>query len=1381
MAEAKEEGPGPRSRFEDKSDAVFDITEKCGEILDAEMSEDADHNLTPALESLSYGVPNRAGPENSLQVHNQVEETLRTQLAPQTPETNFRESSYLFSSKESIGQELGNSFAPNIRIKKEPLDDEYAKAMAPQQGLLDKIKDEPGNSEEYGQQPKSQEGELKISAVFSVSGNPFVPQLSSGFQPAVASSGMSKMLPSVPNTAVRVSCSGCKKILQRGQTAYQRKGSTQLFCSTLCLTGYTIPASRPPASTKKTCSSCSKEILNPKDVITAQFDNTGSSKDFCSQSCLSTYELKRKPIVTIHTNSISSKCSMCQKNAVIRHEVNYQNVVHKLCSDACFSQFRSANNLTMNCCEYCGGYCYSGSGQCHVMQIEGQSKKFCSSVCVTAYKQKSAKITPCTLCKSLRSSAEMVESTNNLGKTELFCSVNCLSAYRVKMVTSSGVQVQCNSCKTSANPQYHLAMSDGSIRNFCSYNCVVAFQNLFNKPAGLNSSVVPLSQGQVTVSISSGTVVSATGTTSTVSPSSTSTSAAAGLQKLAAQCQQVTFTRSVVKIKCQHCNRSFATKPELLDYKGKMFQFCGKTCCDEYKKKGNMTALCEYCRFEKIIKETVRFSGIDRTFCSEVCKLLYKHDLSKRWGTHCKMCSYCLQTSPKLVQNHFGDKREEFCSEECMSKFTVLFYQMAKCDGCKRQGKLNESIKWQGEMKHFCNLLCILLFCKQQGASDTPLPNNTANLSMAPASSSGPPSLRKDSTPVIANVVSLASTPAAQPTVNSNNVLQGAVPTVTAKTIGDASTQTDALKLPSSKPPRLLKNKALLCKPITQTKATSCKPHTQNKECQTEEEVPAQPQIIVVPVPVPVFVPVPLHLYTQYTPVPLGMPVPVPVPVLIPTTPDNADKITENIQENKEKVSINPFEADLLQMAEMIAEDAEREKTHSHGGSQTSEHELFLDPKIFEKDQGSTYSGDLESEAVSTPHSWEEELNYYTLRSNALPEPDPELKQFSKGDVEQDLEADFPSDSFDPLSKGPALHSRSRARRRHRDGFPQPKRRGRKKSVVAVEPRNLMQGSYPGCSVSGMTLKYMYGVNAWKNWVQWKNAQEEQGDLKFSVHPVKLKEDILSCTFAELSFGLCQFIQEVRRPNGEKYDPDSILYLCLGIQQYLFENGRIDNIFTEPYSRFMIELTKLLKIWEPTILPNGYMFSRIEEEHLWECKQLGAYSPIVLLNTLLFFNTKYFQLKNVSEHMKLSFAHVMRRTRTLKYNTKMTYLRFFPPFQKQEVESDKLSVGKRKRSEDEEVPTAVEMAENTDNPLRCPVRLYEFYLSKCSESVKQRSDVFYLQPERSCVPNSPMWYSTLPIDPGTLDIMLTRILMVREVHEELAKVKSEDSDIELSD
>ena len=72
----------------------------------------------------------------------------------------------------------------------------------------------------------------------------------------------------------------------------------------------------------------------------------------------------------------------------------------------------------------------------------------------------------------------------------------------------------------------------------------------------------------------------------------------------------------------------------------------------------------------------------------------------------------------------------------------------------------------------------------------------------------------------------------------------------------------------------------------------------------------------------------------------------------------------------------------------------------------------------------------------------------------------------------------------------------------------------------------------------------------------------------------------------------------------------------------------------------------------------GYFVTRIEEEHLWEAKQLGAHSPQVefliylnsfirfvnqvLLNTLVYFNTKYFQLKTVDMHLKLSFSHIMK-------------------------------------------------------------------------------------------------------------------------------------------
>ncbi|XP_006886492.1 PREDICTED: zinc finger MYM-type protein 6 [Elephantulus edwardii] len=713
---------------------------------------------------------------------------------------------------------------------KEPFDGESDKAVAPQQELLDKIKEEPDNAQEYecSQLPKTQESELKISAVFSGNDSHLAQQLTPSFQHSLPSSGQNTL-----HSSVQVFCSGCKKILYKGQTAYHKTGSKQLFCSTRCITGYSSPVCL-PSPPKKTCTNCLKCICSPKDVITTRSENSSLSKDFCSQSCLSSYELKKKPVVTIYTSNISAKCSMCQKNADIRFEVKYQNVVHRLCSDACFSKFHCTNDLTMNCCENCGSYCYSSSGLC-------RSQKVFSSTRVRAYKQNSAQTLPYALGKSLRPSAEMIETTNDSGKTELFCSINCLSSYRVKTIIASGVRVACHSCNTSAIPLYHLAMSNGTIYSFCSSGCVVAFQNVFNKPKGTNSSSVLPSQGQGVVSPPAKSAVSAGG--GNAIHSSVSGSAAASLQPPGDQSQQVALPRTVSMLKCQHCNHQFAIKPELLFYKGRMFIFCGKTCSDEYKKKNKVVAMCDYCKLQKIVKDTVRFSGVDKPFCSEVCKSLSARDFGERWRNYCNICSYCSQTSPHLVENRLEGKLEKFCCEDCMSKFTVLFYQMAKCDGCKRQGKLSESIKWRGTIKYFCNLECVIEFCHQQSTSELLL-QNKVNMSKAQTALTEPLSSRMNSTPVITNVMSLAKLSIAQPAGITNSILKGTVTKEATKTIiEDRITQTDAMKLlssQSSQPSRLLKNKGILCKPVTQTKATSCKPHMQHKECQTGLPVPIE-------------------------------------------------------------------------------------------------------------------------------------------------------------------------------------------------------------------------------------------------------------------------------------------------------------------------------------------------------------------------------------------------------------------------------------------------------------------------------------------------------------------------------------------------------------
>ncbi|XP_023330096.1 glutamine-rich protein 1-like, partial [Eurytemora carolleeae] len=120
-------------------------------------------------------------------------------------------------------------------------------------------------------------------------------------------------------------------------------------------------------------------------------------------------------------------------------------------------------------------------------------------------------------------------------------------------------------------------------------------------------------------------------------------------------------------------------------------------------------------------------------------------------------------------------------------------------------------------------------------------------------------------------------------------------------------------------------------------------------------------------------------------------------------------------------------------------------------------------------------------------------------------------------------------------------------------------------------------------------------------------------------------------------------------------------------QEFLFENGRIDNVFTDAYfDGFTTALHEVVKEFKLPMNELGYFVTRIEEEHLWESKQLGAHSPHVLLNTLVYFNTKYFQLKGVDAHLKLSFSHIMKhwkKTAVSKpgQNQRTVLLRYYPP------------------------------------------------------------------------------------------------------------------------
>ena len=187
--------------------------------------------------------------------------------------------------------------------------------------------------------------------------------------------------------------------------------------------------------------------------------------------------------------------------------------------------------------------------------------------------------------------------------------------------------------------------------------------------------------------------------------------------------------------------------------------------------------------------------------------------------------------------------------------------------------------------------------------------------------------------------------------------------------------------------------------------------------------------------------------------------------------------------------------------------------------------------------------------------------------------------------------------------------------------------------------------------------KKSVGINAFKYFIQGKlNNMSDKERRRNKL----LRPDVLDCATEELYFGLGMFVKEARQPNGEKFSPDMLLLMFLSIQRELFDNERPENIFTD-FEQFTSLVHKEVKDWQPIMDPVSDLVtnSLVDEDSLWNSKQLGAHSPYILLSTLLYFNTKCFRLKGVEQHKELAFVRVQKHLRKTEAGRTM-YLRYFP-------------------------------------------------------------------------------------------------------------------------
>ncbi|XP_029701001.1 zinc finger MYM-type protein 4-like isoform X2 [Takifugu rubripes] len=1016
-----------------------------------------------------------------------------------------------------------------------------------------------------------------------------------------------------PNAVASVylpaTCSKCTMPLSDGETVYQRKGHADIFCSTSCLLEF-YQLKR----VMKTCHFCLQVISQPQDAVQGPVDSEKTKKDFCHQSCLSSFNYKRltSAKLPLMPDTSQSLCSVCSRYCHSKYEVTQKNITHKMCSHPCFVRFCTINQLSV--CDNCSSTCNSPVQ----LKMEDGNKKLCSTECLNQFKQKMTSSQTCAMCSNSCLMSAMVQNKTGDDFIELFCSTSCLLASKIQAVSASGIQLNCDNCGESTLPACHLAMSDASIRNFCTLTCAMSFKE--NPTAAANPPVAPDRS----------------------------------------HCE---FFKPPGMLLCSQCQRNLDKKPKVIQKKDKLHFVCSLACSEAFKKANSIVGMCEYCKNVQTIGDIKRVNEKDCCFCSEECFVFFCDELKKNWGDHCHSCTYCLSITKTLVTAPYGGAKKEFCSEECNSKYNRLLCHIARCDTCSHEGKLGQSLQLLGEVKHFCDLKCLLHYCNQQvQVVDT----GTA-----------------ESSPVITNVLSLAGALSRQSKFSASSSHHVSIPDIQSKVVGHASVQTV---------PNEVKNKSTLCSPLSHNKGVSCTPQTVEKGVQTDNTVPKP---TVLPVPVPVYVPVPMNMYSQYVPTPTGIPLPLPVPIFLSLTPTSLDpSVRQGVQSCKEE-------------QKMVQDEKYKMKDRPKGTVVTVERQK-------EEDQANPTQVGIANEGPPS-----------CLGVEKAPQISPKAAQAAL--LQQPVEYVHRKNEGLNLQETP-----NPAKTSHRGAG----------EVRFRKPRK---------------LKSQTGNNAWKRWMQWR---ESQTNLYLVSSPaVTLNQNILQCSPAELSEGLVCFITEVKRPDGQPYSPDYLFYLCLSIQQYLFENGCTENIFSDHiYSKFSEVLAQTLRAFNPSCTASGSIYSRVEEEFLWDCKQLGVFSPIVLLNTLLFFCCKHFGFTTVEQHRQLSFAHLMRCTKTGQSCTKTTFLRFYPPICVKEFDGVPMKKHKSENKDD-----ILEMLENAENPLRCPVRLYEFYLSKCFKSVLQRSDLFYLQPHASCTPSSPVWYASTPLDDRTLEAMLVRILAVKEL------------------
>ena len=226
---------------------------------------------------------------------------------------------------------------------------------------------------------------------------------------------------------------------------------------------------------------------------------------------------------------------------------------------------------------------------------------------------------------------------------------------------------------------------------------------------------------------------------------------------------------------------------------------------------------------------------------------------------------------------------------------------------------------------------------------------------------------------------------------------------------------------------------------------------------------------------------------------------------------------------------------------------------------------------------------------------------------------------------------------------------------------------------------------------------------------------------------------------------------EVTNEKNELYPQETLYTLLMALQMYLHSKGVYhkfmnDIEFADVQNTLDNRMKCLSKMGIVAKRQKAEPFTMQEEEHMWSSGVLSDSNPEQLINTLIYLLGVHFSLRAVNKHKALKTGYYSQIQ--VKYD---------------EDSGTKFLLYKEARSKNHQggckdlntQPKVVSAYANKENPARCVVHLYEYYLSlRPSHDPKCLHDL-YLRPLKRYTEH--VWFSCQPLGINTLQQVASKL------------------------